>query len=258
MLRVWRALWRVRVLHELHYRANLAMNLVQVAIDLAIGAVAIKLVFANIDDLHGWDEDGLLVVLGIYTMIDAFVRAVVLPNMFALVEDVRDGNFDGVLVMPADAQVFVTARELSVWDLPGLALGAVVVVVGAVRQGGIGPAEVGLFVVTFPFGLAIIYGFFLAVTSLVFRLIDLRDLLFRLFQGSSSGRWPLGIYPGWLRVVLTVVVPMAVAVTVPASALTGRLGAAQVGLAVLAAVVVLTVSRWLFRRGLRSYAGASA
>ena len=42
-----------------------------------------------------------------------------------------------------------------------------------------------------------------------------------LFDGVyQAGRWPVGIYPGWLRVGLTFLVPLAFAVTVPAEALT--------------------------------------
>jgi ABC-2 type transport system permease protein len=57
---------------------------------------------------------------------------------------------------------------------------------------------------------------------------------------------------------LTLIVPVAFAVTVPAEALTGRLdwptGLAALGLAAL----LLIVSRVVWRIGLRRYSGASA
>lgn len=39
----------------------------------------------------------------------------------------------------------------------------------------------------------------------------------------QAGRWPVGIYPIWLRMGLTFIVPLAFAVTVPAEAVSGRL-----------------------------------
>jgi ABC-2 type transport system permease protein len=74
----------------------------------------------------------------------------------------------------------------------------------------------------------------------------------------EAGRWPVSLYPGWLRYGLTFVVPVAFATTVPAEALTGRLTwETSVG-AVVFAIVLLLVSRLFWRVGLRHYAGASA
>ena len=75
----------------------------------------------------------------------------------------------------------------------------------------------------------------------------------------QAGRWPVGIYPGWLRVTLTAIVPVAFAVTVPAEALAGRLTAANLALACAVALASWRfVSRWFWQRGLRRYSGASA
>ena len=75
---------------------------------------------------------------------------------------------------------------------------------------------------------------------------------------TSPGRWPVTIYPGWHRVSLTFLVPLAFAVTVPAEALTGRLTIETLGLAAVFAAALLVVTRWFFRFGLRNYSGASA
>lgn len=258
-LTTWAALWRIRALHELHYRANLLLNLLQVIIDVAIGVIVIRLVFANVDDLSGWSQSELLVVLGTFTIVDSLLRAVVLPNMWAIVRDVQDGSFDAVLMMPVDEQLVVTARELSVWDLSGVLIGAGVTVYAAAGLETVTAAEVTAYLALLPVAIAIVYSFFLAVTSLAFRIIRLDELLFRLAQNASyAGRWPLGIYPNWLRVSLTLIVPIGIAVTIPASALSGRMSWATLAVAVIAAGAVVTASRWIFRRGIRAYSGASA
>jgi ABC-2 type transport system permease protein len=66
------------------------------------------------------------------------------------------------------------------------------------------------------------------------------------------------IYPEWLRVSLTFLVPIAFAVTVPAQALTGRLTVDVFVLAFGFAIVAVAASRAFFRYGLRRYSGASA
>ena len=66
------------------------------------------------------------------------------------------------------------------------------------------------------------------------------------------------IYPEWLRVSLTFLVPIAFAVTVPAQALTKRLTPETLLLAFGFAVVAVVLSRAFFRVGLRRYSGASS
>ena len=80
-----------------------------------------------------------------------------------------------------------------------------------------------------------------------------------LFDGIfQTGRWPIGIYPPWLRFGVTFLVPIAFAVTVPAEALTSRLDWQTLVFAMVFAVSFFAFTRWLWRFGLRNYSGASA
>jgi len=74
----------------------------------------------------------------------------------------------------------------------------------------------------------------------------------------EAGRWPISLYPGWLRYGLTFIIPVAFATTVPAEALTGRLTWVTLVIAVALAVILFMLSRLFWRAGLRHYSGASA
>jgi ABC-2 type transport system permease protein len=74
----------------------------------------------------------------------------------------------------------------------------------------------------------------------------------------EAGRWPVSLYPGWLRYGLTFIVPVAFATTVPAEALTGRLTWMTLVIAVGIAAFLFVVSRFVWRVGLRRYSGTSA
>jgi len=69
---------------------------------------------------------------------------------------------------------------------------------------------------------------------------------------------PVGIYPPWLRIALTALVPVAFAVTVPVQALIGRLDAGTFLVTLLITPAALLASRWLWRYGLRHDTDASA
>jgi ABC-2 type transport system permease protein len=87
------------------------------------------------------------------------------------------------------------------------------------------------------------------------RMEQIQELFTGLYR---AGQYPVGIYPGWLRVILTFLVPIAFAVTVPSEALTDRLTPARVALAVGFAVVLFTATRLFWRYALEHYSGASA
>ena len=77
-------------------------------------------------------------------------------------------------------------------------------------------------------------------------------------QVYQAGRWPTTVYPNWLQVGLTFLVPVAFAVTVPAEAITGRLTVTTLLEALAFTIILLLFSRWFWKRGLRHYSGASA
>jgi ABC-2 type transport system permease protein len=80
-----------------------------------------------------------------------------------------------------------------------------------------------------------------------------------LFQGLyAAGRWPVTIYPDWLRISLTFLVPVAFAVTVPAEALTNRLTSLTLIGAFALTALLLGIARFIWRLGVKSYSGASA
>ena len=100
--------------------------------------------------------------------------------------------------------------------------------------------------------------FWLILTSGAFWVIRTENIIER-FQGVyQAGRWPVGIYPDWLRTGLTFLVPVAFAVTVPAEALTQRLTSETLGGAAALTFCLLVLSRWIWKLGLRHYSGASA
>jgi ABC-2 type transport system permease protein len=114
------------------------------------------------------------------------------------------------------------------------------------------------FLATLIMGVVMIYFFWLMITASAFWLIRVHEIV-NLFEGLyAAGRWPVTIYPNWLRYGLTFLVPVAFAVTVPAQALTDRLSPRTMLAAAALTLFLLVISRVVWRFGVRSYAGASA
>jgi ABC-2 type transport system permease protein len=235
------------------------VQLLQSAVGLGVGLAGLGVVFSHTADLGGWTRAELLAVMGVHTLMLGLINALIEPNMQRLMNDVQQGTLDYALTKPADAQVLVSVRELRVWSLLDVILGAVVLAVALAQLGGrLGAGQILGFVVALLLGGLMIYSLWLMVTTVAFWVVRVDNIL-NLFEGLyAAGRWPVGIYPGWLRGLLTFLVPVAFAVTVPAEALTGRLTAATLGLAAAVAGGLLLLARLVWRTGLRRYAGASA
>lgn len=251
--------FRVTAMNEMQYRANFFVQIFQSALALATGLVAIGLVFSHTETLAGWSEAELLVVMGVHIALGGVINAWIRPNMQKLMEDIQQGNLDFALTKPADAQVYVSVQQFRIWQLVDVVMGSVVVVWGVSRLANtVSLASALLFLVIIAIGAVMVYCIWLIVTTISFRIIR-ADPINELFQGLyQAGRWPVSIYPGWLRGALTYVVPLAFAVTLPAEALSDRITGSAVAVAFGMAVIMLIASRWVWLTNVRKYSGATA
>ena len=251
--------FKVGVMNELQYRVNFVVSLLQCAIALTTGLVVLALVYSHTDELNGWTQPELLCVLGIQVLMGGLIKMSIQPNMTRLMEDVREGKLDFALTKPADAQVLISVREVRIWQVVDVLSGLIVVGVGLSRiSAGVGALDALGFAVALVFGAVMIYCFWLVLATLAFWVVNMWHAI-ELFDGVfQTGRWPVGIYPSWLRYSVTFLVPIAFAVTVPAEALTSRLEWETLALAIGFAIALFAFTRWFWRFGLSRYSGASA
>jgi ABC-2 type transport system permease protein len=257
-----RLLWihiRLGVMNELQYRTNLIIQLVQSTVGLATALLGLGIVFSKTDSLAGWRPPELLAIVGVYTLVSGLTQLVVRPSLARFMEDVRLGTLDFIMTKPVDAQVLVSMRQIEVWKLVDVVVGLVVLAVAIAQLGAsVGLAEAVAFLVALLAGVTIIYSFLLILATCAFWFVRLDNIL-NIFQSMyEAGRWPIGIYPPWLRTVLTFLVPIGFAITVPTEGLVGRLTSPNLLGAIVLAVALPLVARAFWRIGVRHYSGASA
>lgn len=250
---------RIGALNELQYRVNLLFSLVQSAIAVGTSLAVLGLVFAQTDSLRGWSAGELLVVMGVFVLMGGVIRSVIQPNMQQLMTDVQEGTLDYLLTKPADGQLLVSVRRVELWQGVDVLVGAGLVVFAAVRlPGSVHPLDVLGFLAALLLGAVAIYCFWLLLTVGAFWVTHV-DPIIELFNGMyQAGRWPVSVYPGWLRVGFTFLVPLAFAITVPATALTGRMSGWLLAGAAAFTVALFALTRGVWRLALRRYSGASA
>jgi ABC-2 type transport system permease protein len=249
------------VQEQLAYRANFWISLLHSLLNLGTGVLGVVVLFGQVETVKGWTLPSALALLGVYLTLNALRRLFMGPSLDALAGmdgEVWTGQFDFTLLRPVDVQFQASFRRWRPLAGIDLALGLGVVAVATGRLGEtISLGQVIAFTVALMAGLVILYAILLAFAGLVFwNPTVLYTWVFNAMW--QMARYPVGLYPDWLRLVMTWIVPVGVMTTVPAQALTGGLPAGALIGSIALALAFLSGATMLFRTGLRRYASASS
>jgi ABC-2 type transport system permease protein len=258
-LRLFAVFFRVNVMGELAYRVNFLVQLFQSLLELGTSLAGLAVIFSHTKTLGDWRPDEVLALVGVYFLVGGMIGLIIQPGMTQLIDSVHDGTLDFTLTKPEDAQLLISIRRVEIWQLFDMGMGLAVLVIALIRLGEkVGGGQAAVFVVMLLAGGIIIYSFWLMLATLSFWFVRVENIL-EVFQSMyQAGRWPISLYPGWLRFALTFIVPVAFATTVPAQALTGRLSVLTLVGAVGLAIIMFLVSRLFWQAGLQQYSGTSA
>jgi ABC-2 type transport system permease protein len=246
---------------ETAHRTNFYISLLHTFLGFATGLLGVTVLFGQVDTIQGWNFDSTLVVLGVYLTVGAIQGLFISPSLEALAGlggELWSGRFDYTLLRPVNTQFLVSVRfwrPLTLFDL-ALGLGTLVVAVSRLEQS-LTLIDTLRFVVALSAGLMTLYAILLFFTALLFWSpgILFTWIFNAIFQ---MGRYPVGVYPGWLRLVLTWIIPIGIITTIPAQALVADLPSGLLFGSLTVAVGLLIGGSMLFRTGLRRYASASS
>ena len=251
--------WGTALAGQLEYQANMLIDLLAMVGSLAGSIFVLSVFFGQGRELGGWSWEAALVVQGIYTFLDGVSSTWLRPNLGAIVTHVREGTLDFVLLKPIDSQFWVSLRIMAPAGLPEMGLGLVLIVWAASRAGAsfsLGTVLVAVLMLCV--GGVILYAlwFVIAATSIWF--VKTWNATEVLRAVPASGRFPVSAYPPTLRLVFTLVLPVAFLTTVPAEVILGRAAMPMLALGMFLAVIFFVGSRafWLF--ALRYYTSASS
>jgi ABC-2 type transport system permease protein len=258
-LRLILVFFRIGVMGELAYRANFFMQLFESLLDLATALAGLAVIFSYTKDLGGWSPNQVVALVGIFFLMGGAIKLLIQPGMEQLIESVREGTLDFTLTKPEDSQLLVSIQRVEIWKLTDIALGIGVLAIALVRlKAHLSILQIEGFAAALAAGGVIVYSFWLILATLCFWFIRVENILVIFQSMYEAGRWPVSIYPRWLRFGLTFLVPVAFATTLPAQALAGRLNGTTLLETMALATALFVISRLIWRAGTRRYSGASA
>ncbi len=250
---------KVNIQQELAYRADAALNMLLSLMWLGWELLSLSIIFSNTATLGGWGPGELLALLGVWRMINTLMAALVWPNTQEFNTAVRQGTLDYTLLQPASSQFLVSFRRIVIWRVWDIALAITLIVVGMNLSGGDPtPGQTAAFLVLLVSGATVIYSLWIVLIACTFWFIKFDNNVTILQALMDSGRYPATAYPAWLRAIITFVVPIALATTVPLQALRGDLGWPQVLLFLGIGALSFLVAAKMWNAGIRRYSGASS
>lgn len=259
LLKLLATLVKLNLQQDLAYRADVVVNILVNLMWLGWELLSLSILFRNTTELGGWGPGELITLLGIFRLVNTLMAALIWPNTEKFNAGVRDGSLDYTLLQPANTLFLISFSRIVLWRIWDIALATVLITAGISLSGaGTTPIDLISFLLLITSGAAIIYSLWIVMIAFTFWFVKFDNNVTILQALLDTGRYPATIYPPWLRLIVTFVIPIAVATTVPLQALRGELSGGQVLLFLGVGLVSVLVAARVWKAGIRRYSGASS
>ena len=250
---------KVNIQMSLAYRADTVVNILLNLMWLGWELLSLNIIFSNTTTLGGWGLGELIALLGVFRLVNTLMIALIWPNTEKFNQSIRDGSMDYTILQPINSMFLVTFSRITVWRIWDLILAIVLIVVGVNMTGDITtPFNILTFMLLATTGTLIIYSLWIVLIAMTFWFTKFDNNVTILQALMDSGRYPATVYPAWLRIIVTFIIPIAVATTIPLQALRGELGSSQILLFVVISIISFWVATNVWKLGLKRYSGASS
>ena len=258
-LKLLSAFLKVNIQMALAYRADTVVNILLNLMWLGWELLSLNIIFSNTTTLGGWGLGELIALLGVFRLVNTLMIALIWPNTEKFNQSIRDGSMDYTILQPVNSMFLVTFSRITVWRIWDLVLAVILIVVGINMAGDITtPLNILTFILLAITGTLIIYSLWIVLIAMTFWFTKFDNNVTILQALLDAGRYPSTVYPVWLRVIVTFVIPIAVATTIPLQALRGELEPGRILLFIGVSIISFWIATKVWKLGLKRYSGASS
>ena len=259
ILKLLSAFLKVNIQMSLAYRADTIVHILLNLMWLGWELLSLSIIFSNTETIGGWGFGELIALLGVFRLVHTLMMALVWPNTEKFNQSIRDGSMDYTLLQPVSSMFLITFSRIAIWRTWDLFLSIALIIIGINLSGG---TTTPLYILTFFLltvsGAIVIYSLWIVLIALTFWFTKFDNNVTILQALLEAGRYPATVYPVWLRIIVTFIIPIAVATTVPLQALRGELLIGRVLMFLAIGIASFFVASRVWRAGLKRYSGASS
>jgi ABC-2 type transport system permease protein len=262
-VKLWLSLAKFSLLGEMAFRGNFLIKVVVELLWLGLLLLFNFTVFQQTTMIANWNAHEYLFFIGCYFAMGGLLETLFLENCNQFADLVRSGELDFFLLKPIDEQFLVSCKHIDWSCVPNVFLGMGVMGYALWTSAWtFDPLQAIVFCVMFASGAVLAYGFLILLTSASVWLMRNQSLFEMWWLFTTLMRYPKEIFAGpwawpagWF---FFFVVPIMLVTNVPARVMVRTLDPWLACYAVGAALVVLWLSRRVFRAALQRYRSASS
>jgi ABC-2 type transport system permease protein len=271
-LRVFLTFARNSLVRDMTFRANFFIEVISSMTWVLMNLGFYTLIFRYAPSIGfgtGWEKYPFFLFLATSLLINSLVQVFFMTNVLEMSELIRTGSMDFAILKPMDAQFLVSLARMEWSSFGNFFLGLLLIAYSLAKIGYMpGVLEIALYPLYITCGVAIYYSLMIALAATTIwlgRNVTLLDFWFYL---TTFSRYPMEIYQGRfgtpLRLAFTFIIPVLVVVNVPARLLVKTLSPQKPTdwllplFTLVATLISLAASRFVFNLALRSYRSASS
>lgn len=194
---------------QLQYRASFVMQALGGWMVSASEYAALWALFSRFERLDQWRLAEVAVFYGVVNVAWAWAEGIG-RGFDDFGNLVRQGEFDRVLLRPRSTVLQLLGRELTLRRVGRVIQGSVALTWGLSSLGLVASPGTWLWLgAAILGGIALFLGLLLLQATLAFWTVESLEAMNALtYGGVATAQYPLSIYPGWLRLLFTLVVPL--------------------------------------------------
>jgi len=255
-LRIYKAFIKQYLKTLMEYRTDFLIGMLSFFILQSSNIIFMTLIFNRIPHLNGWTFHQVLFIYG-FSQIPRGLDHLFTDNLWLLANVyVRTGQFDKYLLRPINPLFHLIAERFQPDAFGEILIGVSIFTYSYIKLGlSFTLLQWILLILAILAGIVIYTSIKLLGASLALWTKRSQHFLFIIYQFADFASYPLSIFSGFIKAVLTFVVPFAFVAFIPASYFLGKPAISYAVLwSVLVAILLFTFAyQIVWKRGLKDY-----
>jgi len=228
--------------------------LFSVLLRFAVVIIFFEAVYLQVDTLGGWDINQVYILLGTYFFIDAFSWASYIRGLHHLPRYIEFGDLDIFMTKPINVKAFIAYRKIDViFSIPQFATAIGIIIYGILNS----QQSINILFYLFVLLCGIIIHF--SLTSIIYAISFykiIRQSIYLHTELQELGQYPISIYKGAIKWILSIIVPVAIIYSFPAKAMYNDLALWEFLLIILVTIAFYFFSKIFWNAGIKRYESA--